>query len=83
MSSEKDKLTGFVTGLLVGGVIGGVLAILFTPVSGRKMRKNISRTTDNIIDNVSDILGTGKELIKDGKKKATSIIEDAKKIVSN
>jgi gas vesicle protein len=83
MSSEKDKLTGFVTGLLVGGVIGGVLAILFTPVSGRKMRKNISRTTDNIIDNVSDILGTGKELIKDSKKKTTSIIEDAKKIVSN
>jgi gas vesicle protein len=87
MSREQDKFTGFVAGLLVGGVIGSVLAMLYTPVSGKKMRKNISRTTDTIIDNVSDIVETGKDkvdnLFRDSKKKANSIIEDAKKIVSN
>ncbi len=87
MSREEDKLTGFIAGLLVGGVIGSVLAMLYTPVSGKKMRKNIGKTTDDFIDNVNDIVETGKEkvdgLLKDGKKKATSIIDDAKKIVSN
>ena len=87
MSREQDKFTGFVAGLLVGGVIGSVLAVLYTPVSGKKMRKKISRTTDDLIDEVNDMVETGKEkvdgLLKDGKKKAGSIIDDAKKIVSN
>ena len=87
MSSEQDKLTGFVSGLLVGGIIGSVLAMLYTPLSGKKMRRNISKKTDNIIDDVNDFVETGKDkvdgILKDGKKKANTIIDDAKKIVSN
>ncbi len=87
MSSEQDKLTGFVSGLLVGGIIGSVLAMLYTPVSGKKMRRNISKKTDNLIDDVNDFVETGKDkvdgILKDGKKKANTIIDDAKKIVSN
>lgn len=37
MLSEHDNINGFLYGLLVGGVIGGVLAMLYTPVSGKKM----------------------------------------------
>ena len=87
MSREEDKLTGFIAGLLVGGIIGGVLAVLYTPVSGKKMRRKISKTADNLMDDVNEMVETGKEkvdgILKDSKKRANTIIDDAKKIVSN
>jgi len=87
MLSEHDNINGFLYGLLVGGVIGGVLAMLYTPVSGKKMRKKISRTADNLIEDVNDIVETGKHkfdgLVRDSKKRATNILDDTRKIVSN
>ena len=87
MSKESDKLNGFITGLLIGGVVGSALAMLYTPFTGKKLRKKISNKTDDIIGDVNDIVDAGKEkaeeVIKESKKKAESLIGDAKKIVSN
>ncbi len=87
MSREQEKFAGFVSGILVGGVIGGVIAMLYTPISGKKMRKKISRTTDNIIDDVNEIVETSRDkfdsILRDGKRKATTLLDDAKKMVSN
>lgn len=87
MLSEHDKMNGFLSGLLVGGVIGGFLALLYTPVSGKKMRRKISRTADNLIEDVNDIVETGKHkfegLVRDSKKRVTNILDDARKIASN
>ncbi len=98
MDKESNNVGVFFTGLLVGGVIGSIFAMLYTPVTGKKMRRNISKTTGNIMDDVNDYIETGKEkadeiikdgkkkadeIIKDSKKKATSLIDEAKKIVSN
>lgn len=87
MAREHKNINGFITGVLVGGVVGGVVAMLFTPWSGRKLRKNISRKTEEIIEDVNSYISTGKEkadeLFKEGKKKADSIITEAKKIVSS
>ncbi len=87
MITERGKINGFLSGLLLGGVIGGVLAMLYTPVSGKKMRRKISRTADNIIEDVNDFVETGKHkfdgLVRDSKKRATNILDDARKIVSN
>ncbi len=98
MEKESNNVSLFFTGVLMGSVIGAVLAMLYTPVTGKKLRRNISRTTGDILDDVNDYIETGKdkadeilkdgkkkadEIIKDGKKKASTLIDEAKKIVSN
>ena len=87
MEKESENISLFFTGILMGGVIGAVLAMLYTPVTGKRMRRNISRTTGDFLDDVNDYIETTRdkadELVKDGKKKASSIIDEAKKIVSN
>jgi len=87
MARENKNIGGFLVGVVVGGVVGGLTAMLLTPWSGRKLRKNISRKTETIIDDVNSYVEAGKEkadeLFKEGKKKADSIISEAKKIVSS
>ncbi len=98
MEKESNNVSLFFTGLLVGGVLGSVFAMLYTPFTGKKMRRNISKTTGDLLDDVNDYIETGKdkadeiftdgkkkadEIIKDGKKKASALIDEAKKIVSN
>jgi gas vesicle protein len=85
MNGNKN-VGGFLTGIMIGGVIGTSIAMLFAPMSGRKLRKKISHATDDLLEDVNDYVETGKEkaeeLIKEGKKKASAIITDAKKLVS-
>lgn len=87
MSSRSEKTTAFLTGVLFGGIIGSALAALYTPYSGKKMRRVINNKTENIVDDVSDYIETGKEkageIYKEGKKRAESIINDTKKILNN
>jgi len=87
MNRQADKMNGFLTGLLVGGIIGSALAMLFTPITGRRLRKKISQKTDDIIEDVNSYIETGKEkaeeFIKEGKRKTESIINEAKKLVSS
>ena len=56
MSKESEKLNGFITGLLIGGVVGSALAMLYTPFTGKKLRKKISNKTDDILDDVNDLV---------------------------
>ncbi len=87
MSRNEDKLVGFMAGLLVGGVLGSVLAMLYTPVSGKRMRREITHKTDNLIDDLNEYIDTSRkkaeDIIHEGRKKAENIISDAKKVVSN
>jgi gas vesicle protein len=88
MSKENDKSVVFLTGLLIGGILGTVVAMLYTPVSGKKLRRKISAAKDDFVEDIGEYVETGKEkaeeLIKEGKKKAENIFDEAKKkLVSN
>jgi len=76
----------FISGFLIGGIVGTVIAILFAPMDGRKLRKKIAKTTDDILDDVNDYYETSKtkaeEIIKMGKRSAESIVNEAKKLIS-
>jgi gas vesicle protein len=84
--NKNGKTSGLITGLLLGGLLGSTIAILFAPMSGRKLRRRLSVVTDDLIDNVNEYVETGKEkadeLLKVGKKKAGTILQDARKLVS-
>ncbi|MGE5812224.1 MAG: YtxH domain-containing protein, partial [Ignavibacteria bacterium] len=45
MIKNSEKSNGFVKGLLIGGLIGAAAAMLFAPMSGKRLRKKIGRKT--------------------------------------
>ncbi len=85
--SKEDKLNGLLTGVIIGGVIGSAVTLLFAPVSGKRMRKKISRTADDIVEEVNEYIDSSKSMaenvIKESRKKADSLIQEAKKIINN
>ena len=84
---KNEKFSAFLTGLIAGGIIGSVAAMLYTPMTGKKLRKKISNVKDDFVDEINDYYETGKEkaeeMIKESKKKAETLIDEAKKMVSN
>ena len=86
MAKENRNISGFLTGFLAGGLVGGIIVLLYSPISGKKLRRKISNAKDDIVDDLNDYYETSKEkaegLIKDTKKKADHLIEEAKKLVS-
>lgn len=82
----RNSAGKFFTGFFVGGILGTVMAILYAPMDGRKLRKKIVRTTDDILDDVNDYIDSSRRkaesMIRTGKKKAESIVHEAKKIIS-
>jgi gas vesicle protein len=58
------RTTWYFGSFILGGVVGGAIALLYAPESGKHLRRDISRKTN--------------ELIEDGKKKASDSWNDAK-----
>lgn len=87
MSKEKRSLKGFTAGVLTGGIIGGVLAVLYTPKSGRAVRRDISHKKDELKYNAEKYIENAKErvsgYVQEGKEKAGQVLEDARVKASN
>jgi len=83
MSKDGEKTNIFLKGLLIGGIVGSALAMLYTPMSGKKLRRKISDRAGDLVDDIDDYVEKGKEKADEIKKKADSIIDEAKKIVTN
>ena len=77
----------FLKGLLIGGLIGSAIALLYAPYSGKKLRKNIKKRTEDIIEDGEKYLKNAKDkanhLLEDGIKNSTRIIDMTKKRVSS
>lgn len=76
MRSDTKKMVG---GFLLGGMIGAVIAILYTPKSGKEMRRDISKKARQIkndtVDLIEDTIEDVREFAIDIKKKTEDIIE--------
>ncbi len=84
---NNEKLGMLVVGIFLGGLIGSAVALLYAPTSGKKLRKKIADKSENIFDDAQDLYesskGKAEGLLKEGKRKAADLIDDAKKIVQN
>jgi gas vesicle protein len=82
----RNSTGKFFTGFFIGGLIGTAIAMLYAPMDGRKLRKRIVKTSDEIMHDLNDYIDTSKakadDIIKYSRKKADSIISEAKKLVS-
>jgi len=83
MASESGKAGGFMLGILVGGLVGSAVAMLYTPMTGKKLRKQIAKTTDNLLEDVNDYIDAANDMIKERSKQAESLIDEAKRLISN
>jgi gas vesicle protein len=63
------KINGLFISFLLGGVVGGAIALLYAPKSGKLLRKDINRKTNDFIE--------------EGKKKTYDTWNGAKEKVEN
>jgi len=86
MAKENERISAFLTGFLAGGLVGSIAALLYSPISGKKLRRKLSNVKDDFADEVNEYYETGKEkaeeMIKESKKKTEHLIDEAKKLVS-
>jgi gas vesicle protein len=82
MSDESKLAKGMLIGFLSGAVVGGVLALLYAPKSGKELRTDLRRKTEEITEDVEEYLrdaqSKAKELINEGKERSSQLISDAK-----
>lgn len=55
--------------LLVGAAAGAVLGLLFAPSKGSELRKKIKDNTGDLVDDLTDKIKEGKEMLSGLKEK--------------
>jgi gas vesicle protein len=82
MENNNRSAVSFLTGLLIGGAIAGIFSLLYAPMSGRKLRKRITRKTNEMFEDVNEAIANSKdkasEFLKERKDKANEIIKETK-----
>lgn len=78
---EAKQYGNFTYGFLTGGLLIGGLALLFAPKKGSKLRKDINKATDDLMNSAGNYLNSAKdaagELLTDGKSKLNNLIHSA------
>lgn len=77
--ASNVKLIG---ALIVGAAAGAVLGVLFAPDKGSETRKKLAKSTDKLINQLSDKIDEGKEALSDLKRKGMEATDDIRSKVS-
>jgi gas vesicle protein len=73
--SDNGKILG---ALVLGAAAGAVLGLLFAPSKGSELRQKISDNAGDLIDELSDKIGEGKEMLAGLKDKAMTKADELK-----
>jgi len=83
MANDGNTGKGFILGLVAGGALGAALALLYAPKSGRELRDDIKKRSDELVEDTEEYISKAREraveMINDGKKRADTMITDARK----
>jgi gas vesicle protein len=55
MFEKKKTYWGFTFTFLAGAFTGAAVALLYTPITGRKMQKKVADVAEKVIDRVEDL----------------------------
>jgi len=70
MSESGFDRDSFFKGLLIGGTLGAIAALLFAPKSGKELRGDIRRKSEEAVEG-------SKRLYNDARSRASAIITEA------
>lgn len=68
--------TKFLVGVLGAAAAGVVIGMLIAPEKGVELRRNIRKTTDDLVDDISKWIGKGKQFAKDVKGMAQEEMQE-------
>lgn len=81
--SNENRTKVFLLGVLIGGMAGGLIALLYAPESGKRLRNDIGKKKDELMDEAGKFLDKTKtkasNFVENGKKKAEEIVSEAKR----
>jgi gas vesicle protein len=77
----EDSSKSFLKGVVIGGLVGAGIALLLAPKSGKELRGDIKRKSEEIKDSTikgaKSARAAAAHLVDDAVKKAEQVIHDA------
>ena len=55
MFQKKTNVTGILFAFVGGVIAGATVALLFAPMTGKKLQKKVSNVADKVVDKVDDL----------------------------
>jgi len=79
---ESSYLRGFLTGLVLGGLAGAITALLLAPKSGKELRSDIRRRSEELYTKARELFeNTGEEvsdIVNEARHRAQSVVQTAR-----
>jgi gas vesicle protein len=81
MSENGCDRDSFLKGLLIGGAIGAITALLFAPKSGKELRSDIKRKSEEAVEGTKRVYGEtrdkAQQILAEAVDKAQELREEA------
>jgi len=64
MSNNNRSFRSFAVTFCLGAVVGASVALLYAPMTGRKMQRKVADATDKVMDVVGDSVGNVQNVLR-------------------
>ncbi len=86
MSESEFDRNSFLKGLLIGGALGAITALLFAPKSGKELRSDIKRKSEEAVEGTKRVYGEARDkaqqILSEAVDKAQELREEASRQLS-
>jgi len=64
MSNENHTVRNFTVPFVLGAIAGAAVALLYAPMTGRKMQRKVADATEKVMDVVEDSVGNVQNVLR-------------------